>query len=413
MCWEICLASNRCFPIDLQVGCAISAPCRDILTSSPSTVPFTTVHTVANGRPPFPVSAGLQTVTGRCHSFDPIPFVEGPVFDSQLPPPDPHALVSTGCVSRTQKDRPCAVALAIALTVSRACQPGQPGQPALSGKALTLQPTSTHAPCLLVGTSSTPHSKDIRRYLLSLLHARPALACANRQLHLDPQCVPTPIASPSEALHCIASNRILACRRRSTHRPRSSIIQTLCLPRSALPDPASPFLSILFSFSVFCFPSILFPRANACLGHSSQAGTRPSHPHLYPPTHPSCVHDDNHSYPRVPTPLGPRATPTPLSSCLANPPPGRYGFSTLRLWALAAPIRCHEPVDRRLQDREGQLRLCLCWNPQGQRLAPSVVSCVAACPFGRATAIFVLVVAGSWVTVSPFARFPSFAKAVG
>lgn len=286
MCWEIYLASDRCFPIDLQVGCAISAPCRDILKSS-STVPFTTAHTVANGRPPFPISAGLQTVTGRCHSFDPIPFVEGPVFDSQLPPPDPHALVSTDCVSRTQKDRPRALALAIALTVSRAYQPGQPGQPASSGKALTLQPTSTHAPWSVSRHLPTPHSRDIRRYLLSLLHARPALACANRQLHVDPQCVPTPIASPSEALHCIASNRILACRRRSTHRPRSSIIQTLCLPRPALPCPALPFLSILFSFTVFYFPSILFPRTNACLGHSSQAGTRPSHPHLY---HQSTLH---------------------------------------------------------------------------------------------------------------------------
>lgn len=85
------------FPIDLQVGCAISAPCRDILTSSPSTVPFIAVHTVANWRPPLshrcrPTGSHRTLSQLRPASLCRWP----PVSDSQLPPLDPHVLVSTG-----------------------------------------------------------------------------------------------------------------------------------------------------------------------------------------------------------------------------------------------------------------------------------------------------------------------------
>jgi len=152
---------------------------------SSSTVPFITVHTVANCRPPShlrrPTDKSQDAVTASIA----FPLSRAPVFDCQLPPLAPHVLVSTGRVSRTQKDSPraLAIALALALTVSsrlHITSLGQPTQPALSGKALTLQPKGSQAPLSVSLHLSTPH-RDTGRYLPAvLLHARPALACANR-----------------------------------------------------------------------------------------------------------------------------------------------------------------------------------------------------------------------------------------
>lgn len=207
-----------------------------------------------------------------------------PVFDShQLPPLwSPRSRPGCSCLEDTKRKTACLGNSPSLSPYPRAYIVPAWGQPTClpslpyPAKALTLQPKGSQAPLSVSLHLSTPHRDHLGRYLLSCCGARPALACANRQLHIHPQCVPTPIASPSEALHCIASNRILACRSRSTHRPRGSIIQTLCLPRLALPCLALPLSLplVLFSSNPSFFFSLL--ELTPAFGHSSRQ--EPAHP---------------------------------------------------------------------------------------------------------------------------------------
>lgn len=91
-----------------------------------------------------------------------------------------------------------------------------------------------------------------------------------------------------------------------------------CLPASHCPSTSYQHiqtLSFLFSFSSssFIFPFLSSLRLTSA-SSSPLETNNPFIPHLdY--IHPACVHDAHHIRPRVPIPLGPRATSTRLSPC--------------------------------------------------------------------------------------------------